>query len=200
MERYLDDIFSLWNTAKKKIGSFIELANNHHPTIKSTAEISETEITLLDACVHKGYRFERESILDVRTHFKPTESFQYTKFSSCHPLGVWKGFTKGEALRLLRTNSSEEAFEERGVIQITFWITFFVCAPSLALRRSDVSSPLVVVFVAGSIRPLIISLTSSNKEIHQADSPPSEVLYSRAAISNKEFLFFTWQNRRIYFA
>ena len=53
-----------------------------------------------------------ESILDVRTHFKPTESFQYTEFSSCHPPGVWKGFIKGEALRLLRTNSSEKTFEE----------------------------------------------------------------------------------------
>ena len=111
-KRYIDDIFSLWNIDKKDIGSFIELVNNHHPTIKFTAEISDTEITVLDTCVHKGYRFERESILDVRTHFKLTESFQYTEFSSCHPPGVRTGFIKGEALRLLRTNSSEETFEE----------------------------------------------------------------------------------------
>ena len=111
-KRYIDDIFSLWNIDKKDIGSFIELANNHHPTIKFTAEISDTEIALLDTCVYKGYRFESESILDVRTHFKPTESFQYTEYSSCHPPGVRKGFIKGEALRLLRTNSSEETFEE----------------------------------------------------------------------------------------
>lgn len=31
---------------------------------------------------------------------------------SCHPPGVTKGFIKGEALRLLRTNSSEITFEE----------------------------------------------------------------------------------------
>ena len=30
----------------------------------------------------------------------------------CHPLGVTKGFIKEEALRLLRTNSSQLAFEE----------------------------------------------------------------------------------------
>ena len=84
-KRYIDDIFSLWNIDKKDIGSFIELANNHHSTIKFTAEISDTEITFLDTCVHKGYRFERESILDVRTHFKPTESFQYTEIAVlCH--------------------------------------------------------------------------------------------------------------------
>ena len=41
-----------------------------------------------------------------------TETFQYTHYSSCHPQGVKKGFTKGEALRLLRTNSSK-IFEEK---------------------------------------------------------------------------------------
>ena len=44
-KRYIDDIFSLWNIDKKDIGSFIELANNYHPTMKCTAEISDTEIT-----------------------------------------------------------------------------------------------------------------------------------------------------------
>ena len=48
----------------------------------------------------------------MRTHFKPTETFQYTFFTSCHPPGVKKGFVKGEALRLLRTNSSMKTFEE----------------------------------------------------------------------------------------
>jgi len=44
-------------------------------------------------------------------HFKPTETFQYTLFSSCHPPGVKRGFIKGEALRLLRTNSSKTLFK-----------------------------------------------------------------------------------------
>ena len=48
----------------------------------------------------------------MRTHFKPTETFQYTYFSSCHPPGVKKGFIKSEAFTLLRTNSSEKTFEE----------------------------------------------------------------------------------------
>ena len=42
---------------------------------------------------------------------KPTETFQYTHFSSCHPLGVKKGFVKGEALCLLQTNSVKESFD-----------------------------------------------------------------------------------------
>ena len=52
-KRYIDDIFSLWNIDKRSIGSFIELANNYHPTIKFTAEISDIEITFLDTCIYK---------------------------------------------------------------------------------------------------------------------------------------------------
>ena len=50
-------------------------------------------------------------VLQTR-HYKPTETFQYTKFYSCHPLGVRKGFVKGEALGLLRTYSSQTTFEK----------------------------------------------------------------------------------------
>ena len=111
-KRYIDDVFSSWNINIEEIDGFIEQANRHHPTIKFTAEISDKEIIFLDTCVYKGDRFRETSILDVRTHYKPTETFQYTHFSSCHPPGVRKGFIKGEALRLLRTNSSKNSFEE----------------------------------------------------------------------------------------
>ena len=106
-------IFSLWNTKRGEMTQFIEQANKHHSTIKFTAEVSDTEITFLDTIIYKGVRFETKSVLDVRTHFKPTETFQYTHFLSCHPTGVKRGFVKGEALRLLRTNSSETLFEEK---------------------------------------------------------------------------------------
>jgi len=40
------------------------------------------------------------------------QPFQYTYFTFCHPPGVNIGFIKGEALRLLQTNSSRKSFEE----------------------------------------------------------------------------------------
>ena len=104
-KRYIDDVFSMEH--KEEINSFIELANSYHLAIKFTADISDGEITFLDTSVYMGKRFKKESILDVRTHFKPTETFQYTNFTSWHPLGVRKGFIRGEALRLLRTNPSK---------------------------------------------------------------------------------------------
>ena len=111
-KRYIDDIISLWNINKEAINNFTELANSFHPTVTFMAEISDTEITFLDASVCKGDRLKKHSILDVRTHFKPTETFQYTHFDSCHPPGVRKGFIKGEVLRLLGTNSSKAKFDE----------------------------------------------------------------------------------------
>ena len=68
------------------------------------SEISETEITFLDTKVYKGDRFNKESILDVQTHYKPTETFQYTNFYSCHP--------PIKVLRLLISNCSQSTFEE----------------------------------------------------------------------------------------
>jgi len=60
----------------------------------------------------KGPRFSTLNILDIRAHFKPTETFQqYTHFHISHPFNTKKGFINGEALRLLRTNSVKENFE-----------------------------------------------------------------------------------------
>ena len=111
-KRFIDDIFSLWNATREEITQFIEQANRHHQTNKFTAEVSETETNFLDTTVYKGKRFRNESVPDVRTHFKPTETFQYTHFSTCHPSGVKRGFITGEALRLLRTNSCKTLCEE----------------------------------------------------------------------------------------
>ena len=88
-KRFIEDIFSLWTINRYRIEQFIEQVNDHHPTIKFTAEICDKETTFLDTYMYKGARFERfarfDAILDVRTHFKRTETFQYTHFKSCHP-------------------------------------------------------------------------------------------------------------------
>ena len=109
---YIDNIISLWHTSRDVVEKFIEQANKHHPTIKFTAEISCTDATFLDTTIYKGKRFNKESVLNMRTHFKPTETFQYRFFTMCYPLGAKKGFVKGKDLRLLRTNSSIKTFEE----------------------------------------------------------------------------------------
>ena len=86
------DLYRGWVIQEGKT-NFIEPANNHNPTIKFTAEISDTETNFSDTTVYKGERFLAESVLNVRTHFKPTETFQYRYVSMCQPSGVKRGFS-----------------------------------------------------------------------------------------------------------
>ena len=88
-KRYIDDIMSLWHASRDVVEKFIEHTNKHHPTIKFTAEISCTDATFLDTTIYKGERFNKESVLDMRTHFKPTETFQYT-FDSLQRVTHWE--------------------------------------------------------------------------------------------------------------
>ena len=37
--------------------------------------------------------------VNIKTHYKPTETFQYTHFTSCHPPGVKRGFIIKKAKR-----------------------------------------------------------------------------------------------------
>ena len=110
-KRFIDDIFSVWTSSKQEISNFVDFANRSHATIKFTWEMSSERAVFLDTEVFKGPRFASNKILDVQTHFKATQTFQYSHFSSCHPVSVKKGFIKGETLRLLRTNSIKEKFE-----------------------------------------------------------------------------------------
>ena len=57
--RYIDDIFSLWDSDEKELDQFIEQADKFHPTIKFRAEILENEITFLDTVVFKEERLKK---------------------------------------------------------------------------------------------------------------------------------------------
>ena len=93
-KRYIGNIFSLWDIGREEITHFIEQANNHHATIKFTAEISEDKVTFLDTIVYKGESFNSMLILDVGTHFKPTETFQYTHLYILPPIRGQEGLNK----------------------------------------------------------------------------------------------------------
>jgi len=110
-KRFIDDIFSLWKIPMKEVTDFVNFANSFHPTIKFTCEMSSDRTVFLDTEVFKGPRLTTLKTLGLQTHFKPTKTFQYTVFSSCHPFNTKRGFINWEVLRLLRTNSVKENFE-----------------------------------------------------------------------------------------
>ena len=100
----------MWNIPIEEVSSFVSFANSFDPTIKFTCEISSERAVFLDTEIFKGPRLSSLGILDSQIHFKPTETFQYTHFSTCDRFNTKKGFIKREALHLLRTNSVKENF------------------------------------------------------------------------------------------
>ena len=106
-KRCIDDVFSLWKKGDKSIC----LRSKH----TSSYEISGKEIPFLDTAIFKGERFYEDAILDIRTHFKPTETFQYTHFTSCHAPVVKKVF-KNYLKKALTSSSHTCVFEDIQII------------------------------------------------------------------------------------
>ena len=50
-KRYIDDVFSLWDTTREEIDRFILAAKRHHLAIHFTAEISEKKTNFLDTTI-----------------------------------------------------------------------------------------------------------------------------------------------------
>ena len=110
-KRYIDDILCVWSGSRESLEAFLRRLNSCHPTIHFTWTISTESVEFLDIRIYKGSRFRETGILNVQTHFKPTNTFQYLHFSSSHPNGVFTGLVKGEAIRFLRSNSSQDNYE-----------------------------------------------------------------------------------------
>lgn len=111
-KQYLDDGIFIYHGCKSELDSFFELANNHHRFLKFTYELSETDITFLDVHLFKGRRFLHENILDIKTHFKPTNSFLYLQRDSCHKKHVFRAFIHGEIIRYRRSTNNDNDLQE----------------------------------------------------------------------------------------
>ncbi|KAK3709040.1 hypothetical protein RRG08_054979 [Elysia crispata] len=106
--RYIDDIFLIWTHGRAKLEAFIQHANTFHPTIKFTSNISPIHVPFLDVMV---------TLLDNYIHTdlysKPTDTFNYLHWSSCHPQHTRRSIPYSLAFRLVRICSSEAALTRR---------------------------------------------------------------------------------------
>lgn len=105
--RFIDDILCVWPGPVETLENMLTRLNSIHSTIKFTWEISGESATFLDLEIYKGERFRKVGLLDVRPHFKETNSFQYLHYGSAHPRSVHKGIVKGELTRIVRACSSD---------------------------------------------------------------------------------------------
>ena len=76
-KRFIDDILCVWMGSRESLEALLRRLNSCHPTIHFTWTISEDSLEFLDTRIYKGSRFSETGILDIETHFKPTNSFQY---------------------------------------------------------------------------------------------------------------------------
>ena len=106
-KRYIDDILCIWTGSRSELDDFLDRLNKAHRTLKFTWSISDERIEFLDLNLFKGGRFNATNKLDMSTHFKKTNTFQYLHFSSS---GVFKGLVKGEAIRFLRSNTDAHTY------------------------------------------------------------------------------------------
>ena len=95
-KRYIDDIYSLWEISKPDIEAFRLNKQIHGITqLSNSRPISHW---LWDCVPRHGYiqRQQIQGTIDpwYKNTFKPTETFQYTHFTSCHPPSVKNGFVK----------------------------------------------------------------------------------------------------------
>ena len=100
----------IWTGTRSELEGFLDRLNKAHRTLKFTWSISDERIEFLDLNLFKGGRFNTSNHLDMSTHFKKTNTFQYLHFSSSHPRGVFKGLIKGEAIRFLRSNTDAHTY------------------------------------------------------------------------------------------
>ena len=105
-------------------------ANTFHPTIKFTAEISKYWNNILGYMSIQGRPIQKAlfQFLDVRTHFKPTETATLQASgkasSNAKPWGFLElTLQKRNLKNTLHYSNKDYAIE---VIQITFWIWFYL--------------------------------------------------------------------------
>ena len=110
-KRYIDDIFIVWTHSMADFQTFFANLNGFHPTIKYEYSISETSIDYLDITIYKGDQFAATRRLSTKTHFKPTNSFQYIHYTSHHPLNTKTAIIKAEILRYQRQCSDPKDFK-----------------------------------------------------------------------------------------
>ena len=106
--RFIDDIDMKWGHGQDNLQTFLEEANNFHPTIKFTAETSNDNHVFLDT----NSTLVGDSI-QVDLYTKPTDTHQYLLPTSCHPKHICRNIPYSLALRIRRICSTTDAFENR---------------------------------------------------------------------------------------
>lgn len=110
--RYLDDIFGIWSDTLEEFNKFLQILNSHDASIKAQHNIQEQSIDFLDTTIYKGQQFIQTKILDIKVHFKETDTHSLLFKTSFHPKHTYKGLIKSQLIRFKRICTQNTDFWE----------------------------------------------------------------------------------------
>ena len=106
----------IWQHEEGALKEFLKIVNSCHLTIKVTAEYSLDKNNCLDVEV---IRSRNKLLTDL--YIKPTDTHQYSEFSSCHVYHFKKSLPYSQALRFNRICSENRFFDNR-CNQLEYWL------------------------------------------------------------------------------
>ncbi|XP_055959087.1 uncharacterized protein LOC130014223 [Patella vulgata] len=109
--RFLDDVFIVWTYTLDEFWTFFNILNNHHPSVKLTANVSHNSIDFLDTTVFKSNNTKITGQLETKVFFKETDTHQLLFKSSFHPKHTFSGIIKSQILRFHRICTQKTDFE-----------------------------------------------------------------------------------------
>ena len=80
--RFIDDIFFIWPHGEDTLTNFLQMANEHHHSIKFTSEHSRHHVNFLDTTVHIDTVTNE---LYTTLYTKETDTRDFLHYSSAHP-------------------------------------------------------------------------------------------------------------------
>ena len=108
--RFLDDIIGVWTHGIGTFEHFIDILNNHHPTIKVKYSISPVQVDFLDTTVYFHTQGAQKT-LRTKVFSKPTDTHALLHKHSFHPKHTFTGIIKSQIIRYTRISSTYAQLE-----------------------------------------------------------------------------------------
>lgn len=109
-ERYIDDMFGVFEGTWEDVSKFIKEYNNLVPSIIAETTSGGCHAIFMDLVIWKGDRFYEQQLLDIRVYQKELNIYSYIPFNSKHAKHVFKNFVLQEIDRYIKFNSDEFHF------------------------------------------------------------------------------------------
>ena len=111
--RFIDDAFFTWNLSEVAVRKLLKEANDLHPNIKLTANISKS-VPFLDVLLTNN-----NGTLSTSVYHKPSAEPTVVPYSSDHPRHVFKNIAQSALRRAVRYSSTFQAFNiERRLVRL----------------------------------------------------------------------------------